>query len=132
MTVYESDIPGVGRKFELELAGGGRAVVLVHHDGRRELFHRPSEDEDSEKLLDLSGGEAGQLAAMLQATDIVDASGFVAWLGSAKAAEKIYNAQVRGKGAATCTTPALADGRIYIRTSSGVVCHDLRQNRKDN
>ena len=66
MTVYETDVPGVGRKFELELDDDARAVVVLHHDGRRELFHRPAPDEDSEKLLDLSASQASRLGAILE------------------------------------------------------------------
>ncbi|MDG5778372.1 TrkA C-terminal domain-containing protein [Haloarculaceae archaeon H-GB1-1] len=65
MTVYETDIPGVGRKFELELDGEARAIVVVHHDGRRELFHRATPDADSEKLFDLDGEQARQLGSIL-------------------------------------------------------------------
>ncbi|MFB6156033.1 MAG: cation:proton antiporter regulatory subunit [Haloferacaceae archaeon] len=66
MTVYETDVPGVGRKFELELDGDARAVVVLHHDGRRELFYRPTPDADSEKLLDLHAGQASRLGAILE------------------------------------------------------------------
>ncbi|MFB6354414.1 MAG: cation:proton antiporter regulatory subunit [Halobacteriales archaeon] len=68
MTVYETEIPGVGRKFELELDGGGRLVVLLHHDGRREVFRRPGPEADSEKLFDLSAPTARRLASLLQGT----------------------------------------------------------------
>lgn len=66
MTVYETDVPGVGRKFELELDGRGRAVVIHHHDGRRELFYRASPDADSKKLLDLNGRQANLLGSILE------------------------------------------------------------------
>lgn len=66
MTVYESEIPGIGRKFELPLEDGGRAVVILHHDGRREVFHRPDPDADSRKLLDLTDREARRLGALLE------------------------------------------------------------------
>lgn len=66
MTVYETDVPGVGRKFELELDDEARAVVLLHHDGRRELFHRPEPDADSEKLLDLTASQANKLGSILE------------------------------------------------------------------
>lgn len=66
MTVYESEIPGIGRKFELPLEDGGRAVVIFHHDGRREVFHRPDPDADSRKLLDLTDREARRLGALLE------------------------------------------------------------------
>ncbi|MFC7176593.1 cation:proton antiporter regulatory subunit [Halosegnis marinus] len=66
MTVYETDVPGVGRKFELDLDAGGRAVVLLHHNGRVELFRRASEDADSERLLDLSSDESNRLGSILE------------------------------------------------------------------
>ncbi len=65
MTVYEADVPGVGRKFELELESGGRAIAMLHHDGRRELFYRPTPDADSEELLDLTAREGNQLGTIL-------------------------------------------------------------------
>lgn len=65
MTVYETDVPGVGRKFELEVGGDARLVVLMHHDGRRELFHRPNPDADSQRIADLDGETARQLGAIL-------------------------------------------------------------------
>ncbi|WP_256296992.1 cation:proton antiporter regulatory subunit [Haloarchaeobius salinus] len=65
MTVYETDVPGVGRKFELEVDDGARLVVLMHHDGRRELFHRPDPDADSQRIADMDGETARQLGAIL-------------------------------------------------------------------
>ncbi len=58
MTVYETDIPGVGHKFELELNSEERLIVIIHHDGRRELYRRPSENEDSVQLVSLTGKQA--------------------------------------------------------------------------
>ncbi|MDY6818980.1 MAG: TrkA C-terminal domain-containing protein [Halobacteriales archaeon] len=85
MTIYESELPGVGRKFELELDGGARLVVIVHHDGRREVFHRPSPDADSEKLMDLSDRQAGELATVLQGAhfETVDVNALDVPLGGA-------------------------------------------------
>ena len=65
MTVYETDIPGVGRKFEVELAGGERAVVVHHHDGRREVFRRADPDADSQQVFDVNATEARQLGSIL-------------------------------------------------------------------
>ena len=84
MTVYESDLPGVGRKYELETTGG-RLIVIIHHDGLREIYRRPSPDADAEKLAELSVGNARQLAAILQGTDFetVDVDALSAPLGEA-------------------------------------------------
>ena len=65
MTVYETEVPGVGRKFEFELGDGSRLVVLLHHDGRRELFVRERPEADSERVADLTGEQARQLGAVL-------------------------------------------------------------------
>jgi TrkA domain protein len=65
-TVYETEVPGVGHKFELELDGDERLVGLVHHDGKREVYHRPDENADSEKLFGLTGQLARQLGTILE------------------------------------------------------------------
>lgn len=66
MTVYEAELPGVGHKFELELDGEERLIVIIHHDGRRELYRRPSLDEDSVQLASLTGKQARQLGSILE------------------------------------------------------------------
>ena len=66
MTIYETEVPGVGHKFELELDGDSRLVVIIHHDGNRDVYLRPSADADSEQLFSLSGRQARQLGSILE------------------------------------------------------------------
>ena len=66
MTIYETEVPGVGHKFELELDGAERLIVLIHHDGKREVYLRPGENEDSERLFSLTGKRARQLGSILE------------------------------------------------------------------
>ena len=66
MTVYESDLPGVGKKHEIELGDGSRLVVVTHNTGKREVFRRPDEDADSEKLFELPDGLARQVGTILE------------------------------------------------------------------
>ena len=66
MTVYDADIPGVGHKFELELNGSERLIVIIHHDGKRDLYRRPSPNEDSVQLASLTGKQARQLGSILE------------------------------------------------------------------
>ena len=66
MTVYETDVPGVGRKFEYELDGEDRLVVLIHHDGKREVFRRPSADADGTKLFELTDKQAREFGTILE------------------------------------------------------------------
>ncbi|MFC3478764.1 cation:proton antiporter regulatory subunit [Halobacterium litoreum] len=85
MTVYETDIPGVGRKFEMDIGGGERVVVVVHHDRRCEVFRRPDPDADSEKLLDLSSDQANKLGSILEGAyfESVDVGSLTVPLGDA-------------------------------------------------
>ena len=65
MTVFESDLPGVGKKFEVELDGDERLVVVTHNTGKREVFHRRGND-DAEKLFELSDRLARQVGTILE------------------------------------------------------------------
>lgn len=66
MTIYETEVPGVGHKFEMELDGSERLVVLIHHSGKREVYLRPDENADSQKLFGLSGKQARQFGSILE------------------------------------------------------------------
>lgn len=66
MTVYETEVPGVGHKFELELDGSQRLVVVIHHDGKREVYLRPDEGADSQRLFGLTGKQARQFGSILE------------------------------------------------------------------
>jgi TrkA domain protein len=66
MTVYETDVPGVGKKFEVEIGGDDRLVLLLHHDGKREVFFKSDPDADAERLFTLSGRLAREIGAILQ------------------------------------------------------------------
>jgi TrkA domain protein len=66
MTVYESELPGVGHQYEIELDTDERLIVIIHHDGRRDLYHRPAENEDSVPVASLSGKQARQLGSILE------------------------------------------------------------------
>jgi hypothetical protein len=54
MTITESDLPGVGKKFEVDLGDGESLVVLIHNTGKREIYRRPDPDADSEKLFEFT------------------------------------------------------------------------------
>jgi TrkA domain protein len=66
VTVYESDLPGVGKKHEVELGDGSRLVVVTHNTGKRDVYRRVDEDADSEKLFELSDRLARQVGTILE------------------------------------------------------------------
>ena len=66
MSITESDLPGVGKKFEIDLGDGESLVVLIHNTGKREIYRRADPDADSEKLFDLSDDLARQVGAIIE------------------------------------------------------------------
>ncbi|MGH3130393.1 MAG: cation:proton antiporter regulatory subunit, partial [Gaiellaceae bacterium] len=62
----ETRLPGVGVKYTLRLDGGGRLAVILHNDGKRELYWFPhADDEEPESVIALDDDEARQLGAVI-------------------------------------------------------------------
>ncbi|SIR80460.1 cation:proton antiporter regulatory subunit [Natronorubrum thiooxidans] len=66
MTIYESDLPGVGKKFEVELEDGERLVIVTHNTGKREVYLKSDPDADSEKLFEASDRLARKIGTILE------------------------------------------------------------------
>jgi TrkA domain protein len=61
----ETRLPGVGVKYVLPLHGGDRLSVILHNDGKRELYvFRPGDDEPR-AVIALDDAEARQLGAVI-------------------------------------------------------------------
>lgn len=65
-SISEVFLPGVGRKFQVEMLTGDRLVIVIHDDGTRELYHfkRTNLDRPA-SVLTLSDGEARQIAGIV-------------------------------------------------------------------
>ena len=62
----ETRLPGVGVKYGFPLDGCGRLSVILHIDGRRELyFFRRTDDDEPTAVIGLDDDEARQLGAVL-------------------------------------------------------------------
>jgi TrkA domain protein len=65
-TISESNLPGVGRKFQVETLSGDRLTIVIHDDGKRELYHFTRKNLDRPaSVLALTDGEARQIAGIV-------------------------------------------------------------------
>lgn len=66
MTVYESDLPGVGRKFEIDIGDGAQLVIVIHNTGKREVYRKPGPDADAEKVFEASNQLSQTIGSILE------------------------------------------------------------------
>jgi len=65
MPISESDLPGVGKKFEIDL-DDGEMVVVIHNTGKREVFRRSDPNADSEKVFEFSDDLARTIGSIIE------------------------------------------------------------------
>ena len=74
--VTETQLPGVGIRYEFSTDEGARLGVLCHHGGRREVFVYDRRDPDqAQSVVQLSAGDSRTLSELLGATQISEELG---------------------------------------------------------
>lgn len=116
MKVKTSDLPGIGKRYSLNLAEGDHIVLILHQNGYREIYHFADADADEpEWTMKMTDDEARQIGAILMGADYQPVSDDrielllksirIEWLqvsaDSELANRRIIDSQIRKKTGAT-------------------------------
>ncbi|OKY77481.1 MAG: K+/H+ antiporter YhaU, regulatory subunit KhtT [Candidatus Methanohalarchaeum thermophilum] len=66
MSVRETDLPGVGKKFVVDLSGDLELVIVIHLSGKREVFLNDDPEEDNKKLFEASDEVSRKIGSILE------------------------------------------------------------------
>src|SRR6266516_3714984 len=66
-TIREADLPGIGRKFEIPIRSGEKLVIVIHDDGRRELYVFPALEADQSTAMGNLVWEGGLALTLMAA-----------------------------------------------------------------
>lgn len=63
--VRESDLIGIGKKFQIKTSYGDDMVIVIHDDGRREIYSYDEEENESKCVMTLNDEESRQVAGII-------------------------------------------------------------------
>ena len=65
MNIREADLIGIGKKFQLETSYGENVIIVIHDDGRRELYSYDPDRDETTGIMTLNDDESRQVAGIL-------------------------------------------------------------------
>ena len=65
MDIRESELPGIGCKFEIITKENEKFVIVIHDDGRRELYQFDEDHEETISNITFTDSEARKIGAIL-------------------------------------------------------------------
>ncbi len=127
MTVTETDLPGVGKKFTVPLEDDTELVIVIHNTGKREVYLDDDPDEDNEKLFEVSDNLSRVVGSILEgayfqpiASDAIetmlDEETLIEWVkvpeDSSAVGESLESLDVRGETGASVVAIKREDGEV--------------------
>ncbi len=85
--------------------------------------------ESFEPLIDAKIDESGLMASEKAFRKILGLAELEKQPDGLQKSEKLYQQKVGRHGPLACATPAIANGRIYIRLKNAIACYDLRDRK---
>lgn len=65
MSISESELPGIGRRYEIVASKGQTLVLIVHRTGRRDLYVIPRGEDEPRCVVELTDDQARRIGAIL-------------------------------------------------------------------
>ncbi|MDW7674393.1 MAG: TrkA C-terminal domain-containing protein [Bacillota bacterium] len=70
MQIKSVELPGIGKKYSLDMADGHTIVIIIHHTGRRELYFMDDIDDDEPAFtVELNDEAARKVGTILLGAD---------------------------------------------------------------
>ncbi|MCL6634197.1 MAG: cation:proton antiporter regulatory subunit [Peptococcaceae bacterium] len=63
--IREAELPGLGKKYQLNLENGEQIVVVIHDDGKREIYYFAEDGDEPLASVTLSDQESRQLGSII-------------------------------------------------------------------
>ncbi len=63
--IKEAELPGLGKKYQVELESGESMVVVIYDEGHRELFYFPAHESEPAFSVTLTDQEARQIGSII-------------------------------------------------------------------
>ncbi|MEW6425156.1 MAG: TrkA C-terminal domain-containing protein [Bacillota bacterium] len=63
--IKEAELPGLGKKYQVELESGESVVVVIYDEGHRELFYFPADESEPACSFTMTDQEARQIGSII-------------------------------------------------------------------
>jgi len=115
--ITETDLPGVGIRFELQTDGGRRVGVVAHQTGRRDLLIYDEQDPDrAGESVELSEDEGHTVGELLGGSPVLDRLD-----DAIHRVEDLVISWVRIDSGSAVAGSTIAEAALRTRTGAGIV-----------